>query len=98
MCETGESDTCNNDCGPFTLTASECNGSCFVPSNVQFNINAISGMRVNSLSFFIYAVEPVSTTITIETADGSYQDTSDDDWIDVAGGELTITCKIFSVL
>ena len=97
MCETGESSTCNNDCGPFTLTASVCNGSCFVPRAVQFNINAISDVRVNSLSFYIRAVEPVSTTITIETAAGRYQDSNEDDWIDVASGEFTITCKIFII-
>jgi hypothetical protein len=95
MCETGESDTCSKDCGPFTLTASVCNGSCFVPRAVQFNINAISGIRVNSLFFSISAVEPVSTTITIETAAGRYQDSNEDDWITVAIGEYTITCKIF---
>jgi len=97
ICETGESGTCNDDCGPFTLTASQCNGLCFVSSIVQFNINAISDVRVNSLSFFIRPVEPVSTTITIETAAGSYQDSNEDDWIDVGSGEYTITCKIFIV-
>lgn len=96
-CETGESSTCNNDCGPFTLTASICNGSCFVPRAVQFNINAISGIRVNSLFFSISAVEPVFTTITIKTAAGRYQDSNEDDWITVASGEFTITCKIFIV-
>jgi len=39
----------------------------------------------------------VSTTITIETAAGSYQDSNEDDWIDVGSGEYTITCKIFIV-
>ena len=95
LCETGELDTCNDDCGPFTLTASECNGSCFVSSNVRFNINAISDIRVVALSFYIYADELVSVTITIATAVGRYQDISNDEWITVAIGEFTITRKSF---
>ena len=91
ICETGESDSCSSDCGPFTLATSQCIGACFTPNEVKFNVNATNDIMIQNLTI---TVNPKSTmTVTVYSTTGGYESAEDGDWIQVANGTFPFPSK-----
>lgn len=83
ICESVESNSCSNDCGPFTLATLPCIGTCITPNEVKFNVNATNDIMMQNLTIY---VRPTSNTmtVTVYSATGGYESTGDDAWVQVA--------------
>ena len=73
MCEVNE-DGCD-DCGPFTLIASDCLVDCHTPHGIMFDLSSSNDITLHGLRFKVYASESdVYSDVTVYTAPGSYAD------------------------
>ena len=98
ICEADESGICGQDCGPKTITTSSlgCVGSCYTSNVLQVNVRATNEITVQALSFNILPDGKASHNITVSTANGKYEDASDDDWnITVASEIITFTGELY---
>ena len=79
ICEAGESGICGQDCGPKTITTFSlgCVGTCWISNVIQVNLQATNEITVHALSFNIVPDGKASHNITVSTANGKYEDTSD---------------------
>ena len=92
ICESGESDSCSNDCGPFIVATPRCVGSCITPNEVKFNVNATNDIMIQNLTI---TVNPTSTmTVTVYSTTGGYESTEDNDWVQVATGTFFPSKKV----
>ena len=94
ICEAGESVICGQDCGPKTITTSNlgCIGGCYTSNMIQVNVRATNEITVQALSFNIVPDGKASHNITVSTANGKYEDTSD--WSIVASEIINFTGEL----
>ncbi|KAL7517715.1 hypothetical protein ACHAWX_002611 [Stephanocyclus meneghinianus] len=89
VCEAGESGGSCSDCGPFTLTTSSCS-SCWIPHGVMFDVEAIKGIVLTSLTFRVYRG---SNTFNVYSAPGSYSAivTNKNAWTRIASNSVSVS-------
>jgi len=97
ICEPGEAGSCS-DCGPFTLSAPLCQGSCWVPEGIMFDISTINDIVLHGISFRVHSRNGnVASTFNVYTAPRSYSDIYDDrdTWTEIYSGQVNAAAWSF---
>jgi len=77
VCEAGESDS--PDCGPFHLRPELCDGSCWIPKGIMFDVDAVESVVVTGLEFRLYEASGYfAALVEVYEAPGTYADRAGD--------------------
>ena len=100
-CEIGESSSCTDDCGPFTLSTPDHSSYYHGVVGFVFDLNAINDIQISALSFYVGGNSGASAsgTVTVFTAAQSYSgiETVSGSWTEkysgtVAGSKDFLSC------